>query len=415
MSAGPPLRLPDPCLVVLVGATAAGKSHWAQTWFQPDQVVSSDRLRGVVGAGERDLRASRDAFEVLDLIVAKRLGRRLTTVVDSTGLDAKRRAAWRAQAERAGVPAHAVVFARRRRHRARAQPRPRRAGPRQGGGRPAAAGRGGGRRARRRGLRGRPPRRTGHARPTRLPHRPRRRRPPAGGSRCRSTSACRSRASTSPATRRPPRARSRTMAVAAEEAGFTSLWVMDHFLQIPQVGREWQDMLESYTTLAYLAGLTRGIRLGTLVTGIGYRNLAHVAKLVATLDVLSGGRALCGLGAGWFEREQRAYGWEPLPRRRALRAAGGRARAAAADVGPGIAALRGPHGHRGGGDLLSAPAAGAHSDPRRGRGRAADAAARRAARRRLQPASATRRPCGTRSPCCASTAPPKGAIRRRSA
>ena len=72
---------------------------------------------------------------------------------------------------------------------------------------------------------------------------------------------------------------------------------MDHFLQIPQVGREWEDMLESYTTLGYLAGVTERIRLGTLVTGVTYRNLAHLAKIVATLDVLSGGRALCGLGA----------------------------------------------------------------------------------------------------------------------
>ena len=96
------------------------------------------------------------------------------------------------------------------------------------------------------------------------------------------------------------------VARAAEEAGFTSLWVMDHFLQIPQVGREWEDMLESYTTLGYLAGVTERIRLGTLVTGITYRNLAHLAKIVATLDVLSGGRALCGLGAAWFEREHRA-------------------------------------------------------------------------------------------------------------
>src|SRR3954470_10090075 len=107
---GPPLRLPDPCLVVLVGATAAGKSHWAAQWFHPDQVVSSDRLRAVVGTGERDVRASRDAFEVLDLIVAKRLARRLTTVVDSTGLEPKRRDAWRLLAERHGVPAHVVVF-----------------------------------------------------------------------------------------------------------------------------------------------------------------------------------------------------------------------------------------------------------------------------------------------------------------
>src|SRR4051812_41414067 len=107
---GPPLRLPDPCLVVLVGGTAAGKSHWAAEWFHADQIVSSDRLRAVVGTGERDQRASRDAFELLDLIVDKRLRRRLTTVVDTTGLEEARRAAWRSLAERHGVPAYAVVF-----------------------------------------------------------------------------------------------------------------------------------------------------------------------------------------------------------------------------------------------------------------------------------------------------------------
>ena len=89
---------------------------------------------------------------------------------------------------------------------------------------------------------------------------------------------------------------------------------MDHFLQIPQVGREWEDMLESYTTLGYLAGVTERIRLGTLVTGITYRNLAHLAKVVATLDVVSEGRALCGLGTAWFEREHRLYGWAFPPR-----------------------------------------------------------------------------------------------------
>src|SRR4051794_36139413 len=104
------MRLPDPCLVVLIGATGAGKSAWAAQWFHPDQVVSSDRLRAVVGHGERDQRASRDAFELLDLIVARRLARGLTTVVDTTGLEPKRRAAWRALAEQHGVPAHAVVF-----------------------------------------------------------------------------------------------------------------------------------------------------------------------------------------------------------------------------------------------------------------------------------------------------------------
>ena len=91
--------------------------------------MSSDRLRAVVGAGERDQRASRDAFEVLDLIVAKRLRRGLTTVVDSTGLEPKRRAAWRALAEREGVPAYAVVFDTpekvvRERNRARGTPVP---------------------------------------------------------------------------------------------------------------------------------------------------------------------------------------------------------------------------------------------------------------------------------------------------
>jgi alkanesulfonate monooxygenase SsuD/methylene tetrahydromethanopterin reductase-like flavin-dependent oxidoreductase (luciferase family) len=74
-------------------------------------------------------------------------------------------------------------------------------------------------------------------------------------------------------------------------------------------------MLESYTTLGYLAGVTERIRLGTLVTGITYRNIAHLAKIVATLDVLSGGRAVCGIGAAWFEREHKLYGWEFPPLR----------------------------------------------------------------------------------------------------
>src|SRR4051794_31077056 len=124
-----PLRLPDPCLVVLVGATGSGKTQWASSWFEPDQIVSSDRLRAMVGTGERDQRASRDAFELLDLIVEKRVRRRLTTVVDTTGLEAKRRDAWRTLAERHGVPAYAVVFDApaavvRKRNRARGTPVP---------------------------------------------------------------------------------------------------------------------------------------------------------------------------------------------------------------------------------------------------------------------------------------------------
>jgi alkanesulfonate monooxygenase SsuD/methylene tetrahydromethanopterin reductase-like flavin-dependent oxidoreductase (luciferase family) len=87
---------------------------------------------------------------------------------------------------------------------------------------------------------------------------------------------------------------------------------MDHFLQIPQVGREWEDMLESWTTLGFLAAHTTTARVGPLVTGVTYRNVAHLAKIAATLDVLSGGRVVCGLGAAWWEHEHRAYGW-PFP------------------------------------------------------------------------------------------------------
>ncbi len=112
----------------------------------------------------------------------------------------------------------------------------------------------------------------------------------------------------------PAEIRDRLTAIAraAEDAGFSHLWVMDHFRQIPQVGRAWDDMLESYTALAFVAGVTSTIRLGTMVTGVTYRNVGHLAKIIATLDVLSGGRAQCGLGAAWFAEEHKAYGW-PFP------------------------------------------------------------------------------------------------------
>ncbi len=106
----------------------------------------------------------------------------------------------------------------------------------------------------------------------------------------------------------------REIAAAAEEAGFDSLWVMDHFRQIPGMGQAWEDMLESWTTLGFLAAATERVRLGTMVTGITYRNVAHLGKIAATLDVLSGGRAVCGLGLGWFEQEHTAYGWDFPPR-----------------------------------------------------------------------------------------------------
>jgi F420-dependent oxidoreductase-like protein len=103
---------------------------------------------------------------------------------------------------------------------------------------------------------------------------------------------------------------------AAEEVGFSSLWVMDHFIQIPPVGRHWDPMLDGWTALAFLAAHTTRATLGTMVTGVTYRNVAHLAKIVATLDVLSGGRAVCGVGAAWFEREHKAYGFDFPPVRR---------------------------------------------------------------------------------------------------
>src|SRR5919202_5910264 len=102
-------RIADGSLVVLVGPSASGKTTWADAHFRPDEVVSSDRLRAVVGTGERDLAASADAFAVLELVVAARVRRRLTTVVDTLGLDPARRAGWRELAARHGAPCVAVA------------------------------------------------------------------------------------------------------------------------------------------------------------------------------------------------------------------------------------------------------------------------------------------------------------------
>jgi F420-dependent oxidoreductase-like protein len=295
------VRLVAPSLVVLVGPSASGKSTWAAEQFEPHQVVSSDALRGIVGEGEHDLRASTDAFEVLEDVVDRRLARGLLTVVDTLGLEPDRRAAWQAIAARRDVPCYAVAFDtpaaecrtrnRRRRHQVPAKvltqqletfaatsldgftvvfaPGPVEVVPQTFADAPDAA-----------------------ARQASAPV------PLSFGLQI---------------SRFDDIARLGEIAAAAEEAGFSSLWVMDHFIQIPQVGREWDAMLDGWTTLAYLAAHTGRVTLGTLVTGITYRNVAHVAKLAATLDVLSDGRAVCGIGAGWFEREHRAYGWRFPP------------------------------------------------------------------------------------------------------
>jgi F420-dependent oxidoreductase-like protein len=99
-----------------------------------------------------------------------------------------------------------------------------------------------------------------------------------------------------------------TVARTADDAGFDYIALMDHFFQIASVGPPENDMYEAYTTLGYLAGCTSRARLLTLVTGAIYRHPGILAKTVTTLDVLSGGRAWLGVGAGWNEEESRGLG-----------------------------------------------------------------------------------------------------------
>jgi len=107
------------------------------------------------------------------------------------------------------------------------------------------------------------------------------------------------------------------LARSGEESGFTSLWVMDHFYQLPALGGADQPILEAYTLLGALATQTSRVRLGALVTGVTYRNPALVAKQVTTLDVISGGRAILGIGAAWhdLEHEELGYAFPPVKER----------------------------------------------------------------------------------------------------
>ncbi|TDE10977.1 LLM class F420-dependent oxidoreductase [Jiangella asiatica] len=103
------------------------------------------------------------------------------------------------------------------------------------------------------------------------------------------------------------------VARTADQAGFEYLAVMDHFFQIPPIGPADMDMLEAYTTLGFLAAHTERAKLLTVITGIHYRQPGLLGKAVTTLDVLSGGRAIMGVGAGWNEEESRGLGF-PFPR-----------------------------------------------------------------------------------------------------
>lgn len=309
------MRLPVPSVVVLVGPSGAGKTTWARDHFADHEVLSSDALRAVVGLGEDDQRAGTDAFAVLADILERRCKRGLTTVVDSVGLDAKRRRSYVATARRFGLPAHAVLFDTdpaecRRRNKTKARPVPTAVLTSQfktfaslGGALPEGEGWDG-----------------VHIAVDDVRLVPRALfDAPAAAARQREEPMKLRFGLQVPRFSEAEALRDDLALVArrAEAAGFSSLWVMDHHQQIPQVGRAWDPMLEAYTTLGFLAAHTEAATLGTLVTGVTYRNVGLLAKCVATLDVLSGGRAVCGLGAGWYEREHRAYGWEfpPVPGR----------------------------------------------------------------------------------------------------
>ncbi len=298
-------RLPAPSLVVLIGPGASGKSTWAAQHFDTPEIVSSDNLRAVVGAGSGDQEASADAFDLLGRIVDMRTTRGLTTVIDTLGLDSTRRQHWVQTAHDQGMGVYAVVFDTPdeeclRRNEGRDTPIPKSV-------------------LRRQLRRFQDVKRevanesfdqvlTNTAAAVVAPQfvdEPPSETQPAGHT----FGLILSRFNW-PGDQADRGRQIASVARRAEEAGFRDLWVMDHFRQIRQVGRPWEDMPESYSTLSFLAGVTSKIRLGTLVSGVTYRNPALLGKAVATLDVLSGGRAICGIGLGWDEEEHRSYGWD---------------------------------------------------------------------------------------------------------
>ncbi|WP_457204077.1 LLM class flavin-dependent oxidoreductase [Nocardioides sp. HB32] len=294
----------------MVGASGSGKSTWARARYRREEVVSSDDLRGVVGSGAHDLDASDDAFALLERIVDARLGRGLTTVVDTLGLDDVRRSRWLEAARAAGLPAVAVLLdtpddlcRSRNRERDRPVPAPALAAQLR---KVAAVDLAGWQ--------------VDRVRPGSVPERDPEvgLRPTTGSAERRNSQGLRFVLQVG----RFPWGESPTpwltqVATAADEAGFAGLALMDHLIQIPQVGRAWEAIPEPWVTLGLLAGLDTRLDLGTLVTPVTFRAPGITAKAAATLDALSGGRAFLGLGAGWWAREHAAYGLPfPPPRER---------------------------------------------------------------------------------------------------
>lgn len=261
----------------------------------------------MVGSGPHDLDASADAFDLLERIVAARTGRGLTTVVDTLGLDEVRRRHWLALARDAGLPAVAVLLDTpgdvcRARNRARTRPVPAAAVASQlakaAAAGPVIAAEGWDVVVRVDGSSG-PPETEPEAT----------RRPTARHEERRSSQGLRFVLQVG---RFPwgeePSAWLKEIALAADAAGFAGIALMDHLIQIPQVGRAWEPIPEPWVTLGLIAGLDTALDLGTLVTPVTFRPPGITAKAAATLDVLSSGRAFVGLGAGWWAREHAAYG-----------------------------------------------------------------------------------------------------------
>jgi alkanesulfonate monooxygenase SsuD/methylene tetrahydromethanopterin reductase-like flavin-dependent oxidoreductase (luciferase family)/predicted kinase len=320
--------------VVLVGPSGAGKSTWAAQHYRQPEVVSSDGLRAVVGSGELDLDASGDAFALLHQIVAARARRGLTVVVDTLGLDPDLRDRFREQGRAAGLPCVAVLFNTnatvcRERNSRRDRPVPAAVLGQQlanfGRVREAIEGEGWDEvrivtdrssTAARAPDGGDP---AGVERASTRTSLPAAGNPAAGDRPAERASGDVPRAFPEvvlQVSRFPwgtdPSGWLRSIALAADQHGFSGIALMDHLIQIPQVDRAWEPIPDPWVTLGLLAGLGTNLRLGTLVSPVTFRAPGIIAKAVATLDVLSGGRAFVGLGAGWWEREHLAFGL-PFP------------------------------------------------------------------------------------------------------
>lgn len=298
------MKLPAPSVVILIGPSGSGKTTWAHEHFSANEVVSSDALRAMVGAGEDDQTASTAAFAVLEKVVAERIRRGLTVVIDTLGYDSDARQRWIEMAHDASIEAHGIVFDTpgelcEERNSQRKRPVPKTVLQKQ--------------LSRFRavktqleddGFDG-----VHLQQPTAVVATP--------------LPAATFEDDTSSPTPTghtfglivssfnwdgPMPGTLASIAQRAEAAGFRDLWVMDHFRQIRGVGRPWEDIPEAYTTLSFLSAQTEKIRLGALVTGITHRHPTVLGKMIATLDVLSNGRAICGLGAAWDEEEHAAYG-----------------------------------------------------------------------------------------------------------